>query len=565
VGTERVDERVCDCFMKALSLIIFALLCGVASAGERVALVVGCGTYSNMPGRQLLSPAADSEDVAEAFKKMGYRLIGGGAKKELSREKLTEAIEALTNAAKGAEAAVFYFSGHGVQIGEDNYLLPVDMPKITGLAQMKGRAVSLRESVMVGLEESRVETKVVVLDCCRDNPFSTQLEAAMAAVGKSVRTKGVGEMSGYGSGFYLAFATSPGREALDGNGKRNSPFTGAFLKSLPSAGVEDIDLFFREVKKQMPKDQVSWTNNSLEKKFYLKRDSSVPRQTASVNEPPAPSAAVLEASTSERVAPSMVMVKGGRLPQGSELAGQEVKDFQIGKYEVTWGEWKAVRAWAVTKGYDLAGVGKTFPENGADSLPMVNVSWYDVVKWCNARSEKEGKTAVYEANGVVYRSGEFGVDDSSAVTMKSGANGYRLPLEKEWEWAARGGVSSNGYTYSGSDVVGDVAWIFSNSGKRADELEAWKANRLGLSNIVGGRKANELGLYDMSGNVWEWVWDAGHCYWNDELKLLPGRRIRGGSYVCISVSAEVTFRDNSQKATYRNRDVGFRVAFSSVR
>jgi sulfatase modifying factor 1 len=350
----------------------------------------------------------------------------------------------------------------------------------------------------------------------------------------------IGEMSGYGSGFYLAFATSPGKEALDGNGKRNSPFTGAFLKSLPSAGVEDIDLFFREVKKQMPKDQVSWTNNSLEKKFYLKRDSSVPRQTASVNELPAPSAAVLEASTSERVAPSMAMVKGGRLPQGSYLAGQEVKDFQIGKYEVTWGEWKVVRDWAVTKGYDLAGVGRTFPENGADSLPVVRVSWYDVAKWCNALSEREGKTPVYEANGAVYRSGEFGRDGSAAVTMKSGANGYRLPLEKEWEWAARGGVSSKGYTYSGGHWVEEVAWTSGNSGA------SMKA--------VGGKKANELGLYDMSGNAGEWVWDVDGT----------SRRFRGGSWYYDAGYAEVSYRGISGTPNDRyDFGRGFRVAFSS--
>ncbi len=158
MGIERVGVRFCDCFMKALSLIIFAVLCGVARAGERVALVVGCGTYSNMPGRQLLSPVTDSEDMAVALKTMGYRLVGGGPLKEASRDRLLEAVEALIRQARTAEAAVFYFSGHGVQIGEDNYLLPVDSPKITGISQIKSRAVSLRESVMVGLEESGVET-----------------------------------------------------------------------------------------------------------------------------------------------------------------------------------------------------------------------------------------------------------------------------------------------------------------------------------------------------------------------------------------------------------------------
>jgi sulfatase modifying factor 1 len=237
----------------------------------------------------------------------------------------------------------------------------------------------------------------------------------------------------------------------------------------------------------------------------------------------------------------MVVVKGGTLPPSSGLAGQVVGDFSIGKTEVTWGEWKAVREWAATKGYDLAKVGGTNPKNEGDSLPVVAVSWYDVVKWCNARSEKEGKTAVYEANGGVYRSGEFGAKGSTAVTMKSGANGYRLPLEAEWEWAARGGVRSKGYTYSGSNVVEEVA-ILSKS------LDGTKA--------VGGKKANEMGLYDMSGNVWEWVWEL-----FDGTSL---RRIRGGSWISGAAPAEVSNRGHLDYPDYRlNYFLGFRVAFSS--
>jgi formylglycine-generating enzyme required for sulfatase activity len=250
------------------------------------------------------------------------------------------------------------------------------------------------------------------------------------------------------------------------------------------------------------------------------------------------------------VAGEMVLVKGGTLPSDgstgappSMMGGQVVGDFSIGNTEVTWGEWKAVRDWAVVNGYaDLAGVGGTYPENGGDNLPVVNVIWYDVVKWCNARSEKEGKTTVYEAKGTVYRSGEFGRDGSSAVTMKSGANGFRLPLEKEWEWAARGGVSSKGYTYSGGYVVGEVAWTNENSS--------------GGAKAVGGKKANELGLYDMSGNVFEWVWDL-HLYYGTEF-----RRIRGGSWRSDVSKGNVSI-SHSYYPDDRSNARGFRVAFSS--
>ncbi len=89
--------------------------------------------------------------------------------------------------------------------------------------------------------------------------------------------------------------------------------------------------------------------------------------------------------------PGMVTVLGGTLPEPSELAGEVVSTFYIGKYEVTWDEWQEVRAWAVEQGYDLENVG----EGSAGDHPVRNVSWYDVVKWCNAKSEMEERVPMY--------------------------------------------------------------------------------------------------------------------------------------------------------------------------
>ncbi len=244
------------------------------------------------------------------------------------------------------------------------------------------------------------------------------------------------------------------------------------------------------------------------------------------SEPSAPVAASPPLASS----PSMVSVGGGTWPEDSGISPRSVVGFRLGKYEVTWSEWRDVQAWAVLNGYtDLEGIG----DGGGENHPVVNVSWYDVVKWCNARSEKEGLTPFYQVNGETYRTGE------SVPTLNASADGYRLPSEAEWEWAASGGAQTKGFMYSGSDDVTAVAWHYSNS------PEGPKA--------VGLKSANELGIHDMSGNVYEWCWDL--C---DEENA--HRRFRGGSFINVPNYCTVTFRENMGYPSDRLNCIGFRLA-----
>ena len=223
----------------------------------------------------------------------------------------------------------------------------------------------------------------------------------------------------------------------------------------------------------------------------------------------------------------MVAVEGGTFDMGSTIGLDSdasddeapvhqvtLSSYCISKYEITQAQWKAVMGTTIQQ---QAGSSKLYGEG--DNYPMYYVSWEDAKAFCDKLSQKTGMT-------------------------------YALPTEAQWEFAARGGTKSQGYKYSGSNTVDDVAW--------------YNVNGKNTTHTVGSKAPNELGLYDMSGNVWELCADWYGVYSSIEATNPTGpdrggdRVCRGGSWYSDDFRARVSYRDYD-KPDSRDSRLGFRV------
>ncbi len=529
-----------------LMLLALSLPCTVTAASERrTALVIGNSAYS---AGSLKNPANDAAAMAAILMELGFTVT---LKKNAKQQEMDESIREFGMQLKRTRGVgLFYYAGHGMQIGGVNYLLPVNA-RIEKESDARFQSVSA-DHVLAEMENAENGLNIVILDACRDNPYSRSFRNA---------SRGLAIVSNAPSGTFISYSTGANQVARDGEGKY-SPYTRALLENMVKPGLT-INKVFMNVRSEVKKEtgQIPWELSSLEGDFYFvpgppeKSSVTIPsgkaivgRDKSSVSTAaaaddlddenrkleaehrllleeralfakkkkaleekrqqiaeererflteqkaerlaaekrlPAEETTTLAMAkrpsppedarifTSPTLGAKFVLIPAGTFMMGSpsDETGRELyntwefgwgketqhpvtisKPFYMQATEVTQGQWQKVM------GNNPSGF-----KNCGENCPVESVSWNDVQEFIRKLNQTEG------------------------------TDKYRLPTEAQWEYSARAGTTTRFYTEDSDEALSRAAWYDYNSG--------------GKSHPVAQKTPNAWGLYDMHGNVWEWVQD----------------------------------------------------------
>ncbi|MCV3212228.1 caspase family protein [Plectonema radiosum NIES-515] len=244
-------------------------LLAVASP-KRVALVIGNSRY--LPGLELVNPRNDAEDMSKVLGELGFDVI---KVLDADKKQIDIALNKFKSKLAQGSVGVFYYAGHGVQVDGENYLIPTDA-KLLAEKDVRYQALPVGEVQNI-MEESKTDANIIILDACRNNPFSRRWNRSTAA-------RGLAPIQA-ASGFYIAFATRPGAVASDG-GSKNGTFTSYLLKYIKTPNIP-IETLFKKVRQgvfeETKKGQIPWDSSSLIGEFSFN-----PVSTATNTPPPTP-------------------------------------------------------------------------------------------------------------------------------------------------------------------------------------------------------------------------------------------------------------------------------------
>jgi len=489
-----------------------------SDAGEkRVALVIGNAAYKSGP---LVNPVNDARAITKRLRSLGFDVV---LRENLKQREIGGVYREFRSKITPGGVALVFYAGHGVQFKGQNYF-PATDADISSEEDVPLQSLNLG-NLLDNMEEAKAGVSLVFLDACRDNPFARRFRSSSRGLAKVEAA----------SGTLIHYATRPGSVASDGEGQ-NGTYTEALLAQMNEAGVP-VELMLKRVANDVVAKtkgkQEPWVEGSLRGDFYFRTAVGATSGAAPQLVVPVDMTAVeisfwesIKSSTdAEDFQAYLDKYPGGQFvalaerrlkkkpakveqpavnPETSAVPGNIIKDctecpdmvilptgIAMGKTEVTQGQWRSV----------MGNNPSNFSQCG-DDCPVEQVSWEDTQEYIRGLNAKTKKV-------------------------------YRLPSESEWETACRAGGR---HDYCGGDNLDRVAWT---------------GSLFGGTHPVAGKQPNAWGLYDMTGNVWEWMEDC----WEGNCRV---RVRRGGSSNMKPQFARAAYRSREGIAI-RDSDIGFRL------
>jgi formylglycine-generating enzyme required for sulfatase activity/uncharacterized caspase-like protein len=564
---QRYVFSLCPLFVFACLLVAYP---GAASYGSNneidlnkarlYVLSIGVSKYKDA-NLNLRYAHKDAQDMAEAFRQQTHlydvQRVQVLVDEQATRKGIREALTAMRALVRPSDLFVFIFSGHGLE----DRLVPYDF------SHQDPFSTSLLKDDLRGLLDGLGCNYVILVDACHSGSMAKGISKSISIsdvsadsrrlyeglkshdktqmiIGSSASNQLSFECAECTNGYFAAvvrdaFANRPVRDSDGRTYKPDQNGDGIVTLNEFSEYIQDgVRIKTAEARKKDSRIDVQKVYARVQSSANLpfirvSGSGTAPPPSPRREDPPPPR----YPDPIQQLIDNMVLVQGGTFDMGcTREYGSECKDFErpprrnvmvsdyrIGRYEVTQAQWRAVM------GADPPGLYNT----GCNECPVESVTWVDVQEFIRRLNE---------------------------LTRMD----FRLPTEAEWEYAARGGRQSRGFKYSGSYIIKEVAWYDGNYKKGKTQ------GTRKTTHPVGQLKANELGLYDMSGNVWEWCEDD----WHDNYESAPpngrawidhpraGSRIfRGGSWDDNPQSCRVSNR-NGAGVKFRRGSVGFRLASS---